>query len=138
MKIVALFCLLGVATCNLAKQPSPVPTVTMTVTGAWIDAAKWIDADPAHRSIVRAAGTSLEPWIHTGNLVAVETAPTNPKELIGKVAAWNDSKHNIMRMHYVIDVKGDSAYFTSTTQGSDGWVKLSDVKWVAVKVYTFQ
>lgn len=138
MKIAALFCLFGLATCNLSKQPSPITTVTMTVTGAWLEAAKWIDADPAHHGIVRVEGTSLNPWMHSGNLVAVETPPPNPKELIGKVAAWWDEKHNVMRMHYVIDIKGDSAYFTSTNQGSDGWVKLSDVKWVAVKVYQIQ
>jgi SOS-response transcriptional repressor LexA len=41
--------------------------------------------NPDHTSCLRVKGTSMSPFINDGDIVAVDTAQTNPKELSGKI-----------------------------------------------------
>lgn len=56
---------------------------------------------PAHTNCLRVKGTSMSPFINSGDIVAVDAAQTNPKELSGKIVVSRHSKIGLVVARFI-------------------------------------
>ena len=57
--------------------------------------------NPAHTNCLRVKGTSMSPFINNGDIVAVDAAQTDPKELGGKIVVARHRKIGLVLARFV-------------------------------------
>jgi SOS-response transcriptional repressor LexA len=56
---------------------------------------------PAHTNCLRVKGTSMSPFIDNGDIVAVDAAQTNPKDLGGKIVVSRHRKIGLVLARFI-------------------------------------
>lgn len=101
-------------------------------------AADWQTSAPGRTwTTAGACCGSMRPALYGGEILLIEIYTGQPLTA-GKMAIFYRADGQVTTVHRVIEANGRAVYFSGdNNQYSDGWIPLSSVRAVVVRVVTF-